>query len=136
MSFRSCASIVLALAVSGCASSGGGEGGSRAVRAPRGTSTLIIRAELERYPGQSAHDVIESLHNRWLRPRRGATFGGGQPYARVMIDGTIRAEIPDLRRLFSENIDTMRLLSAPDATIKYGTGYPGGVIEVTTIRGR
>jgi len=32
------------------------------------------------------------------------------------------------------NIETMRLLSAPDATTKYGTGYPGGVIEVTTRR--
>ncbi len=133
MSFRSCASLVLALALSGCASSGGGGGGSTAVRAPRGSSTLIIRAELERYPGQSAYDVIESLRRRWLQPRRGA---GGQAYARVMIDGTIRGEIPDLRRLASENIETMRLLSALDATTRYGTNYSGGVIEVTTIRGR
>jgi hypothetical protein len=32
------------------------------------------------------------------------------------------------------NIETMRYLSAPDATTKYGTGFPGGAIEVTTRR--
>jgi len=32
------------------------------------------------------------------------------------------------------NIETMRYLSAADATTKYGTGFPGGVIEVTTRR--
>ncbi len=39
-------------------------------------------------------------------------------------------------RVFPENIETLRYLSAPDATTKYGTGYIGGVIEVTTRRGR
>ncbi len=125
-----CASLVLALAVSACASSSAsGEGGARPAR---GTSTLIIRAELERFPGQSAYNVIQSLHSRWLQPRR---VDRGQTFARIMVDGTVRGELSDLRQLFSEVIETMRLLSGPDATFKYGTGFPGGVIEVVTRRG-
>ena len=135
MFFRRCASLVLALAVSACASSGdtsSGEGRQTAERAARGSSTLIIRAELERFPGQSAYDVIESLHRRWIERRRA---GRGQLFAGVMIDGTIRAEIGDLRRLYSETIETMRYISASAATLKYGGGFPGGVIEVVTRRG-
>ena len=41
-----------------------------------------------------------------------------------------------LDQMSTENIETMRYLSASDATTKYGTGYAGGVIEVTTRRGR
>ena len=51
-----------------------------------------------------------------------------------MIDGSVRRNINDLARMSTDNIETMRYLSAPDATIKYGTGYPGGVIEVTLRR--
>jgi len=36
----------------------------------------------------------------------------------------------------TDDIETMRYLSASDATIRYGTGYIGGVIEVTMRRGR
>ena len=49
-----------------------------------------------------------------------------------MVDGTIRRELDDLYRMSTDNIETMRYLTAPEATTRYGTGYPGGVIEVTT----
>jgi hypothetical protein len=52
-----------------------------------------------------------------------------------VVDGTVRGELDELRRFNTYNIETMRYLSASDATTKYGTGYMGGVIEVTTIRG-
>jgi hypothetical protein len=35
----------------------------------------------------------------------------------------------------ADNIETMRYLSPSDATTRYGTGYAGGVIEVTLRRG-
>jgi hypothetical protein len=51
-----------------------------------------------------------------------------------VVDGSSRGELDALRQLSIGNIETMRYLSAADATTKYGTGYPGGVIEVTTRR--
>jgi len=53
-----------------------------------------------------------------------------------MVDGTIRRVLADLYGMSTNNIETMRYLSASDATTKYGTGYAGGVIEVTLRRGR
>ena len=136
MSYSRGASLVLALAVSACASSGGmasGGGGQTAERAPRGGANLIIRAELEQFSSRSLWDAVDNLRPRWLRPQRGVSFSAGQSFARVVIDGAARGELDELRRLFPDNIETLRYLSAPDATTKYGTGYPGGVIEVSTI---
>jgi hypothetical protein len=135
MSFRSCAVLVLALAASACASSGDislGEGGQTAARAARGNSRLIVRAELEEVAGRSLWDAVDLLRARWLQPQRGGSLFAGTAYARVVVDGTLRGELDELLQLFPENIETLRYLSAPDATTKYGTGYPGGVIEVST----
>ena len=138
MSFRRCASLVLALAVSACATSGdtsSGEGGQTAARAARGNLTLIVRAELKEFAGRSAYEAVETLNPRWLRPR-GRSLNSGPSYVRVVVDGTVRGELADLYRMSTDNIETMRYLSAPDATTRYGTGYIRGVIEVTTRRGR
>ena len=135
MSFRRCVSLVLALAVSACASSGdtsSGEGEQTAARAARGNSTLIVRAELEEILSGSLWEAVDRLRWRWLQPQRGVSFYAGTSFARVVVDGTVRGELGELRRLFPENIETLRYLSAPDATTKYGTGYPSGVIEVST----
>ena len=75
--------LVLAPFFSACASSGGAASGGTA-DADGGSSTLIVRAQLQRYAGQSALDAIQRFNRRWLRPERG---GGGTAYARVVIDG-------------------------------------------------
>ena len=140
MFFRCCASLVMALVVSACASSAGtslGEGGGPATTAARENSTLIVRAELDAFQGRSAWDAVYTLRRRWTQPGRGATFGGAPIYARVVVDGTHRGDLRELRRISANDIESMRYLSAPDpdTTIKYGIGSEGGVIEVTTIRG-
>ena len=134
MSSRRCASVVLALVVSACVSSSTPEGFAAAARARGGNSRLIVRAQLDELYGYSAYEAVETLNRRWLQPQRGSSLASGQSYARVMIDGSVRRNINDLARMSTDNIETMRYLSAPDATIKYGTGYPGGVIEVTLRR--
>jgi outer membrane receptor for ferrienterochelin and colicin len=53
-----------------------------------------------------------------------------------VIDGVIRRELSELWRWSTDEIEYMRYLSGPDATIKYGSGYSGGVIEVITRGGR
>lgn len=132
MSFRRFVLLALALAVSACAASTGtpfGEEFETATEVSRGNSTLIVRAELAEYIGESAFRAVEMLRQRWLRPRRGGL------YPRVVVDGTYRTDLGQLRAMSAESVEEMRRLSASDATTKYGTGYAGGVIEVTT-RGR
>ena len=138
MSFRRCASVVLALVVSACASSPDtplGEEFATSAAASRGTSRLIVRAQLEQFEGWSAWRAVETFNRLWLQPRGGSLISGPS-YARVVVDGTVRRELAELYRMSIDDIETMRYLSASDATTRYGTGYPGGVIEVTTRRGR
>ena len=138
MSFRRCAYVVLAVVVSACASSPdtpfGGEFETSAA-ASQGNSRLIVRAQLEPLVDWSAYEAVETLNPRWLQPR-GSTPVYGPSYARVVVDRTVRGELADLYRISTIDIETMRYLSASDATTRYGTGYVGGVIEVTTRRGR
>ena len=138
MSFRRCASVVLALLASACGSSTGtpfGQEFETTAAASRGNSRLIVRAQLEEYAGRSAWEAVEILNRRWLRASRGGSISSGPSYARVVVDGIARGELIELRQLRNDNIESMRFISAADATTKYGTGYSGGVIEVTT-RGR
>ncbi len=135
MSFHRCAALVLALVVSACASSSDapfGEEGGTATRAARGNSRLITRGELNEREGDSAYEVVESLNRRWLQAdARGRTIGvGGPVFARVVVDGTPRGALYELHRMSASAIESMRFISASDATTKYGTGYPGGAIEV------
>ena len=124
----------LALILTSCISTPSPLGERDSANAPRGHRDLIIRAELDTFPGQSAREVVERLHPNWLLAR-GVSLGAGPSYARVVVDGTSRGHIQELNFLNSADIESMRHLSAADATTKYGTGYLGGVIEVTTMRG-
>ena len=139
MFFRRCRLLVLALVVSACSSSAGaslgGDGGDGGTSgSSRGNSNLIVRAELDSFSSGSAFDAVEILRRRWTEPRFGSSFSG-PVYARVVVDGTFRGDLDELHRLSTENIESMRFLSASDATTKYGTGYLGGIIEVTLLRG-
>ena len=138
MSFRRCTSVVLAFVVSACASSPGtplGGDVETAAAATRGNTNLIVRAELEEAAGQSAWQVVEFLRGAWLRPVRVGGVASGPEYARVVVDQATRGELEELRFLDADDIETIRRLSPTEATTRYGTGYTGGIIEVTT-RGR
>ena len=115
----------------------GGGGGPAAEVAERGGPDFIPRAELEGYRGESAYDIVELIRRRWVRPQRssGTGFSRESVYARVVIDGSSRRELRDLTSMNVDGIENMRYMSPVEATTKYGTGFSGGVIEVTT-RGR
>ena len=124
MFFRCCASLVLALIVSTCASSAGtslGEEGEPTT----GNLNLIVRAELDRLPGQSAWGVVSDLRPGWIRQRVG-----------VRVNGIPVGEgLGELGQLRADDIESMRFLSGIDARVKYGRDFSNGVIEVTMIGG-
>ena len=85
--------------------------------------------------GQTAWQVVENLRASWLRPVRAGRFSSELSFARVVVDQATRGELQELRFMDVDDIETMRRLSPTEATTRYGTGYTGGIIEVTT-RGR
>ena len=87
-------------------------------------------------------EAVRLLNSRWLRAGRGGNLslgGDARASARVVIDGIPQGpqgDLEDLNGLAADNVEYIRYLSATDATIKYGTGFPGGAIEVTRRGGR
>lgn len=113
--------LVLAFGLTGCASGGGSS------RPAGATSNRIVEAEFEGLGQVNAYQAIERLRPRWLQMR-----GGEEPV--LHIDGTRRGDVGDLRSYQISDIEEMEYLSGNDATTRFGTGYAGGVIMVTTAR--
>lgn len=112
------AALALALGASGCASGGGGT--------PRGSSTRIVESELQSMQQLSVYDAIGRLRPNWLR-------GRGSALPVVMVDGNRQGGGMDvLRSLSVVDVQELRFMSAADATTRYGTGFDGGAILVTT----
>ncbi|MCY3548509.1 MAG: Plug domain-containing protein [Gemmatimonadetes bacterium] len=114
----------LATAVAACSSTGGPSG-------PRRDPNLITAEELSEYATLSALDVVRRLRPRWLTGRGQGSGGMNRP--QVLQDGT-RLGDPDnaLRSIAVSDIESIRYLSASDATMRYGTNFPGGAIVVTS----
>jgi len=119
--------------VLGCAAAGSAPAGS----APGGNPDLITAEQL-RDPAvsfMSADAAIRFLRPRWLRSRSG-TLAGGRVFAYVFLNGGPFGNIRTLRSLPVAEMREVRFISGSDATTTYGTGYPGGVIAITSRRRR
>lgn len=128
MRIRSLTMLLASTLLWGCAS-GPGSSGSDVRRNPN----LITQAELQELPTGTALDAIERLRPNWLRSRS-ATLSGGTggtaQMARVFVDGRDFGAHSSLREFHIDSIDQIEFMSARDATTRYGTGYPGGIIHI------
>lgn len=118
--------LVASVAATGCASSSGSSGPSR-------SSDLISSEELRasEIQSQNAYRAIQRLRPSWLRAR-GSSFTGERQLPVVFVDGTRFGELESLYNLNVSDIVQMEFLDSRDATTRFGTGYPGGAIMVTT----
>lgn len=92
----------------------------------------ITRAELEATSVNDAMEAISLLRPRWLRARPARTPNDPIPVVGVVIDNMARATRSDLASLPIGQVERITFMSAADATIRFGTGYTGGAIVVTT----
>jgi hypothetical protein len=111
--------------VAGCASSGGG-GGVRG-RSPNVITTAELRSQVTQQ--EDAYAIIQRLRPGWLRPRQ-SSFSGQPVYPVVFLNGTRYGEIDSLHSFRVTEIASLELISATDATTRFGTGYTGGAIMV------
>ena len=111
----------LATGLAACASAGGSSDGG-----PRRDPNLINAEELVDYPTINALDAIRRLRPRWLQ-------GRGNLRPQVVVDGARMTNLEDaLQSIQAASVRTMRFMSASDATLRFGTNYVGGAIEVVT----
>jgi hypothetical protein len=117
--------LALALGLAGCASGGGGASGAQPAR--RGSSNRIVADELATVPSLDAYQAIERLRPTWLRQR------SGTPPV-VVLDGNRQGGLEVLQSMRATEIQEMQYLDASDATTRFGTGFQGGAILVTSKR--
>ena len=121
-------SVVLALILSSCASSGIGS---------RGSGNSLTAEEIAEVAALTAYEAIEFARPQWLRPRSlraGATQAMGSDIAGpvVYMDGIRAGTAEDLRRLRADRVVLMEYMSPSDATTRFGTNHDLGAILVTT----
>ena len=117
--------LTLALLLSACAA---------ASSASRGSGNVITREQLAALEPLSAFDAIQRLRPTWLQSRGPTSIGGAPTLPEVHINESRSRSLEELRSLPVAEVESMEYRSAADATTLYGTGYPGGVIEVRTRR--
>ena len=121
-------SVVLALVLSSCATSGASS---------RGSANSLTAEEIAEFEALTAYEAIEYARPRWLRPRSlraGPTpaMGSDTSGPVVYVDGIRAGPIEELRRLRADRVVVMEYMSPSDATTRFGTNHDLGAILVTT----
>lgn len=114
------------------------EGCSSAQRTarPARDRNVLTAAELASMPGETLYEGIQRLRPEFLRGRGQLSIedpSGSLPV--VYLDGMRVGGLDVLRTIRVAEVHEVRFYSAADATTRYGTGHPGGVIAVMTRRG-
>lgn len=117
---------LIALGMSACASSGSATGGGGQVGGHR-ASNRIDATELDAMAELDVYQAIGRLRPAWLR----MSPQGAAPV--VVVDGSPSTGGLEMLRTFqAADVAALEYMSASDATTRFGTGYTGGAILVTS----
>jgi hypothetical protein len=130
------AAVVVAVS-SGCSSSGSGNKATGAAHAPSRQQDLITEAEIAERAAEASNalQIVQKLRPQMLASRgrfSPADSSEAGSRAKVVVDGVALGAIENLASVNAITVREIRYIGATDATTRYGTGYVGGVILVTT----
>jgi hypothetical protein len=99
----------------------------------RGGSNYITESEINSVSEDNAFDIIQRLRPSMMRTRSGFGYSEGQGGGIIVyLDNQRAGELGSLRNIQRSAIKEIRFLSGPDATQRFGTGVPSGVILVSS----
>ena len=101
-----------------CVSTGSGDGIRR-------DPNLIVAEELANHSTMRLLDAIRQLRPSWINVR-------GVPES-VVLDGGAPEQATILGALRADQVHSVRYHSPADATMRWGLGFPRGLIEVSTL---
>lgn len=102
------------------------------IGAPRNTSNIITRGQIDGTNRANALEIIQSLRPTWLNIRGPQSFsedGGGE--IMVYYGPTQLGGIETLREITPASIERLEFIPATKATQRWGTGLPFGAILIT-----
>ncbi len=118
----------------GCATSGavGGtvpQGGAR-------SSKVLTLAEMMEVQHLSALEAVQQLRPTWLRTRGAVSMeSSSQQGVRLLVDrNPMGLAEESLGQFLVSDVEEIQFLSGREATTRFGTGYPDGVLVLTTRR--
>jgi hypothetical protein len=117
---------VLFLLLSACASAG------TKSSTPRRDRNVITRDEIAKSPEHSALNLIRTLRPGMLNERGKTSIANMDPGIVVFLDGQRYGDVSSLDAMEVTTIEEVRYLTAAQAQSRFGTGYPQGVILVTS----
>ena len=98
--------------------------------------SVIVAEEFANYSTMMLADAIRQLRPRWMNVRGAPSIEfGGDRRVPVVVDGGAPQDWGILDSLRPDQVQSVRFHSAADATMRWGTGFPNGLIEVLTMRG-
>ena len=113
-----------------CASSSSGAGGG-----PKPGPNLITADEISRVSVVNAYEVVQKLRPAMFRQRQVASANAqANGELVVYVDNNRFGDVDSLRQISASSIAALRYFSASEAKTKWGSGHPGGAIEVVTKR--
>ncbi|HEY7893450.1 MAG TPA: hypothetical protein VIC24_00980 [Gemmatimonadaceae bacterium] len=115
----------LAFALSACATGGASHGSGHDPNA-------ITADEIEASHEATAYDVVRTLRPNMLITHGVSSFNQSDPGIMVFVNGTQFGTIQSLDRIAAKDVDEIHFYSASEASLRHGTGFPDGVIEVKT----
>ena len=94
---------------------------------------IITQDEIVASHGSTAYDVIRKLHGNFLSYRGPTSMKDKEAdMPIVFVDDQEYGPISVLRRIPASQLAEIRLYRAWEATIKFGSGLPGGAIAIYT----
>ena len=85
----------------------------------------------------NAFDLVRQLRRGWLISRGPTSVSDPRPaYPTVYMDGVEVGELDFLRSIAAPDVAEIEFLSTQESNLRYGSGHFGGIILVTTRRGR
>ena len=107
---------------------------SSAPAGPSRSSDSVGAEEISSVPVSTAYEAIQTFRPQWLRRRGAVSFADPDAgYPIVIINNMQRGELDLLRNILAEVVTEIRYVNGRDATFRYGIGFGGGAIEVTTL---
>jgi hypothetical protein len=114
------------LVIAACASSG-------ATQVQKSSANEITAEEITRANVLNAYEAVQKLRPAMLRPRQVSSVNGqSKGELLVYVDNNRFGNAETLRQINVASIALLRYYSASEAQMKWGSGHPGGVIEVVT----
>jgi hypothetical protein len=106
----------------------------RSAVAPGGDPMVITEKQIAQVQATTAYDAVSHLHGEFLVSRgRDANNPNLPPVpVHVYVDDTFYGDVATLREIPAMDVAEIRLYQSYEAQYKFGSGHPGGVIQVIT----